>query len=398
MKKRLLFLLTMICCGICSGCSSNEIKINVNDYAVVKPIGYDGYGSIEYKIDYESMFAQSNASQSKKATALEITEQYDLCTLKDNRFQNLKNGDSIEIEWEIDKNIQSVLNELLKIKFEKPKAECEIKGLKTIEQLDPFEYLVSENHESISGEGILDFKIAFSKNGHDVLLNVKHDGENGKLKNGDVVELSIENIDNEWFKRNVGFDVIKTTSEYVISDLAEYANSENALNCISKNNEQSINQVVDEWILSGLNDMEDSNEIEKRTKEHIGYVYYCDDNGVGMLNSIYKIHDYFCGDYYSFIGLKGAFQYDNNGWLKDGESFPEMFIHYEKEKTRQSSDGVPQGNCEEMGFYSNDRLFAGKRNLEQTLMFLNDKYGTNYQHCFVSVEALNKAIDLKKGS
>ena len=117
-----------------------------------------------------------------------------------------------------------------------------------------------------------------------------------------------------------------------------------------------------------------------------------------MLNSIYKIHDYFCGDYYSFIGLKGAFQYDNNGWLKDGESFPEMFIHYEKEKTRQSSDGVPQGNCEEMGFYSNDRLFAGKRNLEQTLMFLNDKYGTNYQHCFVSVEALNKAIDLKKGS
>ena len=86
MKKGLLCILVLLIGCTLSGCSNENQKVNVNDYAKIKPIGYDGYGKIDFEIDYESMFNNSSASTHQKETALRIAKEYDLYTIKSNDF------------------------------------------------------------------------------------------------------------------------------------------------------------------------------------------------------------------------------------------------------------------------------------------------------------------------
>ena len=55
MKKGLSILLVLcaIMCMLLTGCGSSSV--NLNDYVVITDEGYDGYGTISVKLDYEKL-------------------------------------------------------------------------------------------------------------------------------------------------------------------------------------------------------------------------------------------------------------------------------------------------------------------------------------------------------
>jgi hypothetical protein len=386
----LIILAIMIC--LCIGCQwRSGHKLNIDNYIIATETGYDGYGTVSFALDYEKMINDSKADADAKASALNIATSLSPFSPKWEETNVLKNGDKVEIQWEINESAIKGLEDLLGTKIQYKKSEHTISKLTPISTFDPFEYLHADNHQTMSGTGKVDFWIQCTIGNYNVKWTVEHNGENGKLSNGDTLTLTIvDDIDKEDFARQTGKTISRTTYEYTMAGLTDYVSGDNCLACVGEKDKKIFDQIVKDWVVSGLND--ENIMADSRTFKHCGYLMYANDEpkSESMLIAIYQINDQYAGDYYIFIGHKAVFSYDEHGiYINNGESLPTSFIYYEKETVRYSDKFGWASGSEPMGFIHNNEAFAGHKKIEETVDYLEATYGKDYKHLYVGPEFFN---------
>lgn len=395
----MMFLLAVLCFVCLTSCSEPEETLQVVDitnYITASATGYDGYGIVSFEIDYQKLADDTLASHDNKMRAVTLASIYPPFTAKIEKDGLLKNGDEIQVSWDMDDSSITVIEGYLSVDLICGEYSYIIENLLELDTYDPFENLVVDTKQTVSGSGYLEFKVHCKIADLDVMWNVTHDGENGSLKNGDVLTLSIaDDIDFDAFTEATGLHIKKTTDTYTVTGLRELVKSEKIFSHIGENERAAFDKVIEDWVISGLNDQQVF-ETEKRTYRPFGYLFYSNETNResplneyrDMLIAIYEISDPKMKDgYYVFIGIKGDFYCDINGITINGEGqIPSSFIYYEKETVRYSEKFGWGQNYETMGFLHDGIAYAGHKNIIETYSYIETTYGESYDNLCVSSE------------
>lgn len=372
-----------------TGCSSDGSKLNINEYIICSENGYDGYGSVDFAIDYEKMFDGITTDAKIKYSAVVYAKKNDAFKINHNGSNTLKNGDSVQLEVVANKEAVKALEALLDIKFHAEDQEHTISNLPPLKDFDPFEHLKVNTKNTVSGTGEIDFSIQCSISGLNIDWAVEHNGKNGELANGDTIQLTIKDaINNDELGRNGGLKITKTTTSYKIACLNNYAIDSLFVDSLNENGINEFNHVIDEWVLSGLCD--ESQAAFKREAEFVGYAFYVNlkDNNApsdSMLCGVYKIQDPYAGYYYTYVGLNGIFAYDQNGiYMSSGEHLPTSFMYYDKIKIRYSSELGWEYGDESTGFLIDGVGYAGHYELKDAIEHMNSKYANKYDNVYMT--------------
>ena len=391
-----LLILTML-----TGCSTTTEKnnlININDYIETNVVGSDGYVTLEFEINYREAFLDAKIDEKKTEEAATLLDSFDAFEMKVKNNGNLKNNDNVKVDCVPVKKVIDTLANITGKTIVCNDFEYLISNAMTVEEYDPFEDLIVNTNGSESGSGELSFAIEFKqKDGTMVNWKVSHDGENGKIKNGDTLTLTLdEEIDEYAFTASTGKKITHKEGKYVVNCLCVPISDEGIFKRISKSMKSCFDTVIEEWVVAGLSDNSADSNI-KRTYENVGYVYYTNDTKEtvnktdDMFFAIYAINDFHLKDpYYTFIAQKGNMTVDHINTYVDGKAFSDSFVDYEKEVVRHDDEKWIEG--EEMGFIDNYVPFAGHRTLDELISYINNKYGSNYNYKYFSAD-----LEARKG-
>jgi hypothetical protein len=385
--------------------SNNETKncttVNISEYFMPNVCGYDEYGSIAPTIDYNKMIDEVCNDSKAALKAKSLVKTYQPISIECSLSHDLKNGDVVNVTFTRNDDAAKAFEEILGIKLDGNDLSYTISGLASTQDYDPFLDLFIDTKKTASGKGDLDCSIHYTTSAGEIVLPVKHNGNNGTIKNGDVLMLELdENVDMNAFTRDTGLKITKTTSEHTVTYLRNYAIDDVLFEKLTTYDKNRLNRIIEEWVISGIND---ANGMGGREYELSGYIFYtnADSKSIdfntkepeGMLVAIYKITDNFIDDgYYVFIGLKDVFSYDYNGvYVGNGENLPYSFVYYEKETVRYDKMFGWGEGFEDMGFLYNKIAYAGKKNIAETFEYLEKTYGADYQYRFVSEDLKNIA-------
>ena len=367
--------------------------VNVNDYLIYDISGYNNYGSVEIKIDYEKIVDKFQVTDAEKQETLNSVAKFPLFDISYSSSNTLKNDDTVSFKLSENKPQIVVFEEIVgcKIKFEE-NGTWVVNGFEDVVDFDPFENIVIDASETVNGEGTFSAFIEYRNGDKFIKWTVEHDGANGVLKNGDIVNLKIkEEIDADLIARELGIRLTRTTCDnYEITELLTSAVDESIFDAISEMDQRTLDGIIDAWVISSLND--DNPADTNRKYEHFGYIYMTNNEPIedgskvdGKLLSIYKITDDNCGKYFVYIGLSGNYHYNDTGlYIGNGERLPESFVYYDKETVRYNeTTGWDQGS-EGMGFIFEGMGYAGHREVKETVEYLEETYGENYKYHYAT--------------
>ena len=396
-KKTLLFLLCLVIflfSFLLIGCNNSNKRpiVDVNKYITAKLDGYNNYASVTFEIDYKSMISDNVKDKSAVSDLVDVTKKFQPFIPKYKESNVLKNGDIINVKWDENKEAVAFIEKMLKKDVKIKQYEYIVDGLNDPIRYNVFSELVINTNGTMSGEGVIDSYINVSQeNKENLTINVMHNGNNGTLKNGDVITFTLdENFDFIDFTKTTGLLIDKTSIDYTIDCLCTELDNSNDFDKIDQQTTENINKVFEEWVGNGLND--ESVSSGGREYEILGYIYFTNQNNKeGMFFTIYKVKDSLVlNPYYTFVGTKGVLTLDHNFFYVDGEKISDSFVDYEKEKVRYSeSEGWIVGS-EENGFLYDGLPFAGHKTLEETINYIKSVYGINYKKEIMSNNLLKK--------
>ena len=395
---------------ICSGCSVAPKQIvNLGDFVKVRQTGYDGYGTTEFYIDYEQIVDICEApAVNKENIKAHLAQSFYPYTTSVSTIKKTSNGQVINVNFiESSTELINAFQQGLNIKFVTTPMDYTIKNLPALTKVDFFDMMVVDTNNTISGTGSAEFKTSCIINGKSMVFNLQHNGENGKLKNGDKITITIaEDYDMDAFIANTGFAPTHNTKEIEVDFLAEYAIKDNILTHLDPDGEDNINKVVEEWVVSGANDYS-VKDINNRKYKCVGYVLHTNNDNIeniteSTLSAVYVVSDETLSHkYYVTMSITGILAFDNNNHISiDGKDLPKSFAYYEKETVKWSHiTGWEQG-CEGQGFLVEGTPYAGHITLEEAFQFLRTQYGETYEKVYYTIpidmdkiETENEEID-----
>ncbi len=197
------FLLTM---GSLTGCFLSKPTVNLNDYIEVTAQGYDGYGSIRARVDFDQIVedyadhlakkinSEAFGDKTAEMAALYVFEELDPYKLSYEKEEGTKNGDTVKFVWETNESGIKQLEQILRVKFTYEDFVYEVKEMPALREVDPFEYLTLE-YSGISGKAVIskcqiEIPIIVNDNESTVRVEAEVDKKE-KLSNGDTVKLTI---------------------------------------------------------------------------------------------------------------------------------------------------------------------------------------------------------------
>lgn len=388
---------------ICSGCSVTPKQIvHLSDFVQVRQIGYDGYGITEFYIDYEQIVDICEApAVNKENIKAHLEQSFVPYTLSTDTCEKTSNGQVITLNFiEASPELITAFRQGLNIEFKTDSVNYTIQNLPALTNVDFFDMMIVDTNNTVSGAGSAVFKTSCVINDKSMVFDLQHNGENGKLKNGDKITVSIaESYDMDAFIVNTGFAPTSNTKEVTIDFLAEYAVKDSILAHVNPNGEDNMNKVVEEWVVSGANDYS-VKDINKRKYKCVGYVVHTntdseDNVANSVLSAVYCITDATLPyQYYVTISIEGVFAFDKNNHISiDNQDLPKSFAYYDKETVKwDHTTGWEQGS-EGQGFLDEGTPYAGHKTLEEAYQFLRKQYGEQYQHIYsnldIDIDALN---------
>ena len=241
MKKKynILAVLTLIgAIGVgLTGCGSPS-TVNLNDYVIANVNGYDGYGTAYLSLDVDQIIDDYSHKLNKNAgngilgadtpaLAAELAfDMYDPFDLEYEAPEGVKNGDKIEVVWDVNPNAVKELQKFLDVKFKYSDFDLTVEGLEELREVDPFEGFVLEGY-GLSGKASLDTytdaEIEISE-GETQTFDVDIPYTEN-VSNGDSIHVTLEN-DAEYFAKNYGIELTRTEADIVIENL-DYIPTEN---------------------------------------------------------------------------------------------------------------------------------------------------------------------------
>ena len=380
-------LIALLSVLLLTGCSIKYRIINLNDYIVAQNSGYDGYGSVKLTIDYSKMCSDFKLTSDEIALVDGIVTDYSPITIEHDGDNKLSNSDIIDAKYNTNEylsNLENIFN--AKIRYEKFKYT--VKELESLSELDPFENLIVEANNTMTGSGAVELYTTFiTQNDDKIVWNVNHSGENGKLSNGDIITLFFENeIDHEMLAREAGIRLTKTETEYELNCFTKPILDEVDIDILEQLGNEQINRVANEWIGAGLNDKNETKR--ERVLHNYGYILFTNnkDDGSDLLISVYQVEtDPVPAGYYTYVGINGKFAYNDYGfYMSDGSELSDSYVDYEKETVRYDRTFGWNEGAEKMGFLYNDVPYAGHEEIDDLIDSVQSQYGEDYENCYKS--------------
>ena len=289
-------LLVSLVCVLMTGCSLGKPTVNLNDYIKVTGDGFDGYGTIHASVDYEQIVedyadrltdkldTQYFGDKTPKLAALFVFEAYDPYALAYEAPEDAKNGDKVAFSWNTNENSIETLAKVLDVNFKYESFEYEIKELKPLTEVDPFEKVDIPRGGISGGTGmnkayvLTDYmNTCFTAGEQTIYLDLIGEAEEGKeWKNGDTLHIAIdpESLDAEKLARQHGVVLSKTEMDYVFDDFAYYehdnAKVQDIFNLLGEDSKENAMKSITEWVES---------KDEERTIELAGMLYFYNDEG-----------------------------------------------------------------------------------------------------------------------
>ena len=286
MKKGLSILLVLcaIMCTLLTGCGGSAV--NLNDYVVITDEGYDGYGTISVKLDYEKLIedhedklTDKNIDSSifgvktPKLAAAFVFEAQKPYELSYEESDTLKNGDKIEFTWETNENAIETLKGILEVNIKYSKFTHTVKDLEALTEVDPFDN-IDYSHASFSGNGTISKATALytTESGSKLEWSLDFDkSKNGSWSNGDTISLSIsdEKAD-EIAAKNHGVKLTRTTADIKLEAFRYFPtqNPKEIFEYFSEEDKQNVIEAVKDKYKKYAGNIE---------VEYVGAMYYYTD-------------------------------------------------------------------------------------------------------------------------
>ncbi len=262
MKKGLSILLVLctLMCMLLTGCGNSSV--NLNDYVVITDEGYDGYGKLSVKLDYEKLIEDHEDKLTDKnidssifgvktpklaaAFVFEAQKPYEL-SYEDS--DTLKNGDKVEFTWETNANAIETLKGILEVNIKYDKFTHTVKDLEALTEFDPFEN-IDYNCGGFSGNGTINKATATytPESGFKLEWSLDFDkSKNGTWSNGDTISLSINNEQaKETAAREHGLKLTRTTADLKLEALRYFPteNPQEIFEYFSEEDKQNVIEAV----------------------------------------------------------------------------------------------------------------------------------------------------------
>lgn len=315
-KRKIVVLLSILCVMLLTGCGKK--KIDVMENMTVKFDGYNGYGTVELENEYaweneafeiagiESIDGLNTLGEAlviEGAVSYEITPN-----------ENLSNGDEITVKATIDEAV------LENYKFElvaEQEKKFVVENLPELTSIDPFEYIeITYDGISPNGKAIISNK---ASEDCPVIYHYTVEPESG-LKNGDVVNVTISDMNPEDKALENGYKLSQLEKEYTVSGLMHYADS------LSEIPDDAMNQLKQQTEDIIRADVAESNNYSVKNLEFLGNYFLDakDDNIYSGYNYCYYVYKvdvegktnesyYYYSGYYDILILEdGTCSYDFN--------------------------------------------------------------------------------------
>ena len=200
--------------------------INLDDYVVVETSGYDGIGTANVYIDWESMEERygSNLAFTSKAkkdfgddlddmSSIDVLKRYVDVDLE--RTSGLSNGMEVYYDWDIDEDYSKYLKYNLKFDDDR---KYEVTGLEETELFDAFADLsVSFVGAEPYGVVVIEY-LGTELSVDDFIIDMPEGG----LKNGDVVTITIDPAKVDYLADEYGIAPEVLEMEYTVEGLSDY--------------------------------------------------------------------------------------------------------------------------------------------------------------------------------
>ena len=239
-------LVLLICIGVNTGKT-----INLDKYVTVETTGYDGFGHATVSVDWDAIESKYGSklkytSYAKKeygnllnlATPVELLDEEVSVSL--DKKDNLSNGDEITYTWNIDDELNDVLN--CKVKYKD--TTIKVSDLEKVDTFDAFSNL-EVSFEGVGPNGTVNLNYTGSELS---AYDFSCDPING-LSNGDKVVISINEGNIESLAQSIGKIPAESSKEYVVDGLQSYLTkasdlNEDTLNAFVSQGEDAFNAYV----------------------------------------------------------------------------------------------------------------------------------------------------------
>ena len=230
-------LLLVLVVGIALMLTGKTKTIDLSTYTSVSYEGYNGYGKAELQFDRERFlsdwrkkirFGRGRLARSYKRAArgddpadflyerfLEVSADLDTKERTD-----LKNGDSVQLHWSLDKDDDRDIRKTFGVKLKHEDQSFTVEGLEEIRTFDPFAQ-IALRLDGTSPNGRASLEIQDDSN-FIRELTIELD-KRDDLKNGDSVTASIDEERVSYFIQKHGIAPSPLKKEYKIENLAAYA-------------------------------------------------------------------------------------------------------------------------------------------------------------------------------
>ncbi len=215
-----LIVLLIVIIAVAAGGST----IDLNDYLTVEASGYDGYGNVTARVDWDAISEKYGDKisftgdvkdklgfVSGLVSPMDVLRQSVSVSL--DKSSGLKNGDTVAYTWNVDESV----SDYIKCKLKHKDDTYEVSGLETVGTFDAFADL-EVTFEGVSPNGYLKYNYTGSQLS---TYNFSCDKSSG-LRNGDTVVISIDGSNMESYAQNLGMIPESIQKEYTVSGLDEY--------------------------------------------------------------------------------------------------------------------------------------------------------------------------------
>jgi DNA-directed RNA polymerase subunit M/transcription elongation factor TFIIS len=275
--------IALVLCLLAGGYYLLVIKrtVSLGGYAKVKFNGYDGYGTAEVSVDGNALatdygdqlklteegkqYQTEHNLANKEETIAYIVKNTDAVSLS--RNDRLENGDTVTLTWNVDRLKKYVIGQ-----FREIKSDQKVSGLTEVKKIDVFQY-VDVSFTGMNGEGTATLNTAkLSEAYPDVELKFSFDRESG-LANGDKVTLS---VDDKSIVDQVEKTGIVPTEESETLSVDGLVNFLSSMDAITSDQLKSLTDTGKNSVSEGIS--VESNEIELKDVEYIGYYFLLNKN------------------------------------------------------------------------------------------------------------------------
>lgn len=249
--------------GVKTFLKTDNSTINLNKYISINVEGYNNYGKARYEIDSKKLCKDfgkyvDEVNDSSFFDKFEDKEQREAITIDGLIFNcihgdfdkgiNLSNGDTTVFKWNCD---ESYALERFGVELKYSDIEFKVKGLKKIEQVNPFDD-IDVIFYGVESMGCA--KVEIKENN-----NIKKEftvSQNGNLSNGDVVEVSLRNGDDDnYCAKHYGYIPSEISRKYVVEGLTQEEVIENIDTSMLAVGEEIVEQIIAEETDSSSNDI-----------------------------------------------------------------------------------------------------------------------------------------------